>query len=69
MSEVVATREIDWAPTANIALKAAAGFWFLVTVIGQWVFVAYIVGVFGPPRVPWRFRGLEQPASTWNRGR
>ena len=41
MSEVVATREIDWAPTADTALKAAAGFWFLVTVIGQWVFVAF----------------------------
>ena len=32
---------------ADIALKAAARFWFLVAVIGQWIFVVYIVSFYG----------------------
>ncbi|GEM_PF-158382 len=32
---------------ADKALKAAAGLWFLVAVIGQWIFVVYIVSFYG----------------------
>ena len=32
---------------ADTALKLAARFWFLVAVIGQWIFVAYIAAVYG----------------------
>src|SRR5258708_3613545 len=32
---------------ADIALKAAARFWFLVAVIGQWIFVVHIVSFYG----------------------
>jgi len=32
---------------ADIALKATARFWFLVAVIGQWIFVVYIVSFYG----------------------
>ena len=32
---------------ADKALKAAAAFWFLVAVIGQWMFVAYILSFYG----------------------
>src|SRR5260370_42380174 len=33
---------------ADTALKAAAGFWFLLAVIGQWAFLYYIVAFYGP---------------------
>ena len=32
---------------AETALKASAGLWFLVAVIGQWIFVYYIVAFYG----------------------
>jgi len=32
---------------ADKALKAAATFWFLVAVIGQWIFVVYILSFYG----------------------
>jgi len=32
---------------ADTVLKAAAGFWFLVAVIGQWAFLYYIVAFYG----------------------
>ncbi len=38
---------LDPAMNADIALKASARLWFLVAVIGQWIFVYYIVGFFG----------------------
>ena len=34
---------------ADLALKSAAVLWFLVAAAGQWLFVIYIVGFFGPP--------------------
>jgi hypothetical protein len=33
--------------TGKTALKAAAAFWFLVAIIGQWTFVVYIVSFYG----------------------
>ena len=33
--------------TGETALKAAATFWFVVTAIGQWIFVVYIVAFYG----------------------
>jgi hypothetical protein len=33
--------------TGETALKAAATFWFVVTAIGQWIFVVYIVSFYG----------------------
>jgi len=40
---------------ADGALKGAAVLWFLVALAGQWIFVAYIVGFFGPPTVTGEF--------------
>ncbi len=36
-----------WSGVADKALKAAAAFWFVVAVIGQWMFVAYILSFYG----------------------
>ncbi len=41
---------------ADTALKAAAGFWFLVAVIGQWAFLYYIVAFYGPSTFTGNFR-------------
>src|SRR6267143_1688435 len=32
---------------ADKALKSAAAFWFLVAVVGQWMFVVYILSFYG----------------------
>ncbi len=41
---------------ADTALKAAAGFWFLVAVIGQWAFLYYIVAFYGPSTLQGNFQ-------------
>src|SRR5688572_11239905 len=52
-----------WAQAATNglgALDAAARFWFLVTVVGQWAFRSYIFGFYGPPT-------LQGDFAAWNR--
>lgn len=44
-AEPSARPKLRW--TADMALKGAARFWFLVAVIGQWIFAVYIVGFYG----------------------
>lgn len=41
---------------ANRALKAAAGFWLGVAMIGQWIFLAYIVAFYGPSTLTGNFK-------------
>ncbi len=41
---------------ADTALKAAAGLWFLVAVIGQWAFLYYIVAFYGPSTLQGHFQ-------------
>lgn len=47
MSTTVLTDQLGSKSHADTALKAASGFWFLVAVIGQWVFLYYIVAFYG----------------------
>src|SRR5215469_3165737 len=47
MSTSVLANQVGSKSHAETALKAAAGFWFLVAVIGQWVFLYYIVAFYG----------------------
>ncbi|MDB5975298.1 MAG: hypothetical protein JWR07_2058 [Nevskia sp.] len=47
-------------PKADAILKAAAGFWFIVAVIGQLIFVGYIASFYGRSLV-------EGDLSRWNR--
>src|SRR5208282_1225480 len=47
--------------SADTALKAAAGLWFLVAVIGQWMFVVYIVSFYGRAVV-------EDDLARWSKG-
>jgi len=41
------TNRWDLNSAANTSLKAAAGFWFVVAVMGQWIFVFYIASFYG----------------------
>ncbi len=45
---------------ADTALKAAAGLWFLVAVIGQWAFLYYIVAFYGPSTLQGRFQAWSK---------
>jgi tetratricopeptide (TPR) repeat protein len=47
MSTAVMTNRLEMSSVADGALKAAGVFWFVVTVIGQWIFVLYIVANYG----------------------
>jgi len=47
MSAVVLTHRLDLDSVASSALKAAARFWFVVTVIGQWVFAFAVASFYG----------------------
>lgn len=42
---------------ADVVLRSAVGCWFFVTLIGQWLFMYYIVAVYGAPTVSGRFEG------------
>jgi hypothetical protein len=41
---------------ADVTLKAAARFWFVVAVIGQWAFLYYIFAFYGPSTVSGNFQ-------------
>jgi hypothetical protein len=56
MSTAVLSNELRLNSVAGTALRSAAGFWFLVAVIGQWAFLHYIVAFYGPST----FRGNFQ---------
>lgn len=47
MSTTVLANELKLNSVADTALRAAAGFWFLVAVIGQWAFLYYILAFYG----------------------
>jgi uncharacterized membrane protein len=47
---------LDLNSVADNALKAAAGFWFVVAVIGQWTFMYYIVAFYGPSTLTGNFQ-------------
>lgn len=48
MNTAVLTGGSNLNSVAETALKAAARFWFLVAVIGQWAFMFYLVAFYGP---------------------
>ncbi|MBI2969669.1 MAG: hypothetical protein HYY36_02895, partial [Gammaproteobacteria bacterium] len=47
MNAVVMTAGLRLDAAADTALKAAARFWFVTAVAGQWIFVYYIVSFYG----------------------
>lgn len=45
---------------AGKALMSAAALWFLVTLAGQWAFVAFIAGFYGPPTLSGNFEAWDK---------
>ena len=60
MSEAVIEQNVAPRTFAGGALKAAAVFWFVVAVIGQWAFAAYTAVRYGPT--------VNGNFAAWNRG-
>src|SRR5262245_15404887 len=51
----VAAPAIDRQCLADAALRSAIGCWFLITVIGQWLFMYYVVALYGASTVTGHF--------------
>ncbi|MDQ2839536.1 MAG: DUF2306 domain-containing protein [Acidobacteriota bacterium] len=49
MTTAVLSPRLHLQVLSSNALKSAATFWFVVAVIGQWLFFLYIAGFYGPP--------------------
>jgi len=62
MSTTVWSEERTLDTAADAALKAAARLWFLVAIVGQWIFLYYILAFYGPSLLSGSFE-------TWNRNR
>jgi hypothetical protein len=60
MAEAVITQAPPRPLTGGGLLGAAAAFWFFVTLVGQWVFLYYIVAFYGPSAMSGDF-------ASWNR--
>lgn len=66
MSETIHARPNVQFPTSGRALNHAATFWFLTAVAGQWLFVAYILSVYGGPTVTGHFEDWNGKAGLFN---
>ena len=60
MTEAVLTGGSGRNSVADKTLKTAATFWFLVAVLGQWVFVYYIVTFYGNSAVQGDFEAWNK---------
>ncbi|MBZ5522042.1 MAG: DUF2306 domain-containing protein [Acidobacteriia bacterium] len=59
---VVVTNRLDVSSVADTALKAAVQFWFVVSIIGQWAFLFYIVAFYGPSTLTGNFEAWRKNA-------
>jgi len=66
MSETTHTRAHVQFPSSALALKYAATFWFLTAVVGQWLFVAYILSLYGGPTVTGHLEGWNRNTGLFN---
>jgi len=61
MSTAVVSDRLELNPAAGTtALKAAVRFWFVVAVIGQWVFLYYILALYGPSTLQGNFQAWSR---------
>jgi hypothetical protein len=61
MSTLVLTNRMELSPAPATTMKFAAQFWFVVAVLGQWMFAFYVAAVYSPAAV----RGN---LAAWNKG-
>lgn len=60
MSTAALTTDLRLPSAGSTALRAAAGLWFVVAVIGQWAFVYYIVAFYGPSTLTGNFQAWSR---------
>lgn len=60
MSTAVLTNRLGLDSVADVTLRAAAGFWFLVAITGQWLFLYYIAAFYGPSTVTGNFQAWSK---------
>ena len=60
MTDTMAIRQSGVGFVADAALKSAAVFWFVVALAGQWAFVAFIAGFYGPPTLTGDFAAWDK---------
>ncbi len=60
MTEIALTGRFGLNSAADKALKGSAVFWFLTAVIGQWIFVLYIVAFYGGSAVQGDFEAWSK---------
>jgi uncharacterized membrane protein len=58
---MVLTNRLEISPSADTALKVAARFWFIIAVIGQWLFAFYVASSYG-------ISGIQGHFAAWNKG-
>jgi hypothetical protein len=61
MSTMVLPNRLELSTSADTALKAATRFWFIIAVIGQWLFAFYVASSYGISAVQGHF-------AAWNKG-
>jgi hypothetical protein len=60
MSTATLTNRLETHCLADTALNAAARFWFMVAVVGQWAFLYYIVAFYGPSTFTGNFQAWRK---------
>jgi uncharacterized membrane protein len=60
MGTAVLHNRLELNSAASSALRTAAGFWFVVAVIGQWAFFYYIVAFYGPTTFSGNFQAWSK---------
>jgi uncharacterized membrane protein len=60
MNTIALGERRNWDSVAEKSLQHAATFWFLVTVIGQMLFVVYILGFYGSPTLHGNFEAWSR---------
>jgi uncharacterized membrane protein len=58
----VTTDRLSVRSFANTALNSAVKFWFVVTIIGQWIFFVYLVAFYGPSTFSGNFEAWRKNA-------
>ncbi len=59
MTEAILTGRSQFTFSASAALDASARLWWLVTALGQWIFVAYVAAFYGPRLIRGGAAGLQ----------
>jgi Predicted membrane protein (DUF2306) len=60
MNTLVLSNHRDWHAVATMSLKSSVQFWFVVAMIGQWLFACYVVAFYDVPTVQGNFEAWKR---------